>query len=340
MKRRILLGLLILATGLFNACIEEDDFNDTPEGNLEALWQIIDQRYCFLDYKAEAIGLDWDHVHAVYRQRLNPSMSKLQLFEVLSEMLSELRDGHVNLYCSADIGRNWSWKDDYPAQWDHELREAYLGTDYKIAAGLKYRILDDNIGYVVYESFMDAMGEGNLDDVLYALRLCDGLILDIRGNGGGQLTNAERLASRFTNEKRLVGYISHKTGHGHSDFSTPMAEYISPSSHIRWQKPVVVLTNRECFSAANAFVRNVKGFPLVTILGDQTGGGSGLPFSSELPNGWSVRFSACVMFDAQMNHTEFGIQPDVPCSLKDEDVSRGRDSLIEAARALLRNKAQ
>ena len=28
-----------------------------------------------------------------------------------------------------------------------------------------------------------------------------------------------------------------------------------------------------------------------------TGGGSGLPFSSELPNGWSVRFSASPMYE-------------------------------------------
>ena len=320
------------------ACVEEDEFRDTPEGNMEALWQLIDERYCFLDYKAEAIGLDWDAVHASYRSRLNPSMSKMQLFEVLSGMLSELRDGHVNLYSSADIGRNWSWKDDYPTQWDHELRETYLGTDYRIAAGLKYRILEDNIGYVVYESFMDGIGEGNLDDVLYSLRLCDGLILDIRGNGGGLLTNAERLASRFTNEKTLVGYISHKTGCGHNDFSKPQPEYITPSSHIRWQKPVIVLTNRECFSSANAFVRNVRPFPLVTTLGDQTGGGSGLPFSSELPNGWAVRFSACVMYDAEMRQTEFGIQPDIPCSLDAEDVARGYDTLIETARRRLKSK--
>ncbi len=330
--------LLSLACGLFTACVEEDTFTDTPEGNLEALWQMIDQHYCFLPYKSEAIGLNWDHVRSVYRQRLSPSMSRVQLFEVLSEMLSELRDGHVNLYSSADMGRYWHWMDDYPPQWDHELRRAYLGQDYKIAAGLKYRILDDNIGYVVYESFMDAFGDGNLDDVLHSLRLCDGLILDIRGNGGGQLTNAEQLAARFTNERRLVGYISHKTGPAHDAFSQPQAEYVEPSRHIRWQKPVVVLTNRECYSAANAFVRNVKDFPLVTTLGDTTGGGSGLPFSSELPCGWAVRFSACIMYDAQMHHTEFGIEPDVRCELSPDDAARGIDTLIEAARRLLKGK--
>lgn len=318
------------------SCVQEDDMADTPEGNFEALWQIIDHHYCYLDYKAETIGLDWALIHKEYAAKLNPDMSRMQLFQVLCEMLSELQDGHVNLYGSADIGRNWSWHEDYPPNLDHEIRENYLGHDYRIAGGMKYRILDDNIGYIFYESFTHGIGEGNLDEIMYYLRLCDGLILDLRGNSGGTLTYAERLSQRFTNETILVGYTSHKTGTGHNDFSRPEPEYIHPSKGVRWQKPVIVLTNRECYSATNTFIRNVKECPLVTILGDQTGGGGGLPFSSELPSGWAVRFSACPMFDAQMNHIEFGIRPDIECSLSPNDVAKGKDTLIETARHLLK----
>ena len=179
------------------------------------------------------------------------------------------------------------------------------------------------------------MGDGNLDEVFHALRTCNGLILDVRDNSGGDLTNAERLARRFTNERRLVGYISHKTGKGHNDFSEPEAQYLEPAEGVRRQKRAIVLTNRRCYSATNAFIRDVSQCPLITILGDQTGGGSGLPFSAELPNGWAVRFSACPMFDADMNHIEFGIAPDTLVSLSDADKTRGVDTLIEAARALL-----
>ncbi len=318
-----------------SSCFQAEDFEDTPEGNMEALWTIIDEHYCFLDYKREAIGLDWNEVRGRYRARLSDDMTKAQLFEVLAEMLSELRDGHVNLYTPADVGRNWSWYEDFPPNFYQDLQDAYLGTDYKIASSLKYRILDDNIGYLVCSSFASGFGEGNLDEVFYGLRSCNGLILDLRNNTGGDLTLADRLAQHFTNERRLVGYISHKTGKGHNDFSTPKEQYLEPSEGVRWQKRVVVLTNRRCYSAANTFVRDMKRCPQVTVLGDQTGGGSGMPFSSELPNGWSVRFSACPMYDADMNHIEFGIQPDIVVSLTDEDRARGLDTLIEAARQLL-----
>ena len=330
--RYILLSMLFLLAG----CIREEDAENTPLNNFEALWRIIDEQYCFLDYKEAQGCLSWNAVRAKYSPHIHEDMTPAQLFEVLCQMLSELRDGHVNLYSAADVGRYWSWHEDYPDNFRQDILDGYLGTDYRIAAGIKYRILDDNIGYIYYGSFSSGIGEGNLDEVMHYLRLCDGLIVDVRDNSGGTLTYAEKLAARFTNERRLVGYIAHKTGKGHREFSNPEPEYLDPSAGIRWQKKAVVLTNRSCYSATNTFVRNMKECPLVTVMGDRTGGGSGMPFSSELPNGWSVRFSACPMYDAGMNQIEFGIEPDRNVSLTEEDALRHKDTLIEAARDFLK----
>ena len=335
MKDRLLL-VLVLVLGLCSCQKGETEYDDSPQANLNALWTIIDQQYCFLDYKEQELGFSWADIRTKYSSRLNPKMSRAQLFEVLCQMVGELKDGHVNISSSVDLGRNWSWKEDYPLNLDEEVRNAYLQNDYNLAAGLKYRILPDNIAYVVYESFQSAIGEGNLDDMFFGLRMCNGMILDIRGNGGGELTNVEKLASRFTNEKVLVGYRSHKTGTGHNDFSPLEAEYVTPSKGVRWQKPCVVLTNRSCYSAANTFVRDMKEMPLVAIMGDQTGGGSGLPFTSELPIGWSVRFSASPSYDAQKQQIEFGIAPDIPCALDAAKAAQGIDSMIEEAREFLK----
>ena len=317
------------------SCVDEEQFSDTPEGNFEALWKIIDEHYCFFDYKQHEYGLDWQAVYNKYKVRARGDMTSAQLFEVLSDMLAELRDGHVNLSASHDFGRYWTWHEAYPANFSDTLLRRYLGTDYKIASGLDYRILDDNIGYVRYESFSDGIGEGNLDEVLSFMLLCRGMIIDIRNNGGGDLTNAEKLAARFCQEKTLVGYIQHKTGKGHSDFSPLEPRYLEPSSRIRWHKPVCVLTNRHVYSAANEFVSQMKSLPTVQIVGDRTGGGAGMPFSSSLPNGWTVRFSAVPIYDAQKHNTEFGIDPDYNVQLTDADFARGKDTIIEFARQLL-----
>ena len=330
-------AITALAISLQTSCIDNDEYDDSPEGNFEALWNIIDSHYCFFSYKAEQYGLDWDYIHSQYAQRISSSMTSSQLFEVLADMLAELKDGHVNLSYAADFSRYWSWKEDWPTNFSDTLQRIYLGTDYKIASSLYYTIRDDNIGYVYYESFSDAIGEGNLDDVLLNLMFCQGLILDIRNNEGGYLTNAQKLAARFTDESTLVGYMAHKTGTGHDDFSELEEQWIEPSSNIRWHKNVCLLTNRSVYSAANEFVKYMKEFPIVTVVGDSTGGGAGLPFSNSLPNGWYVRLSACPMYDKNGSLTEFGIAPDVTSSLSDDDFLKGKDTIIETARQLLNN---
>ena len=95
---------------LFAACIDEKEHKNNPRGNFEALWKIMDEHYCFFDYKQKELGVDWDEVHERYSRQVDQGMSNAQLFEVLGNMLSELRDGHVNLASSFDLARNWSWQ--------------------------------------------------------------------------------------------------------------------------------------------------------------------------------------------------------------------------------------
>lgn len=338
--RRLAGPLAVMAATCTNSCIgEEYPKEDTPHDNFEALWRLMDEHYCFFDYKKEQTGVDWNEVHDRYARRISPSMTRLQLFEVLSGMLGELRDGHVNLGTAFDLGRNWSYRENYARNYDEALIETYLGQadDYHYASSLRYRILDDNTGYVRCASFEDGIGEGNLSYMFDMLKDCNGIIIDVRDNGGGSVEDAHKLASCFTNQRLLTGYTYHKQGKSHNDFSSPKAEHLNPSKGVRWQKPAVVLTNRSVFSAANEFVSCMKLMPQSIVLGDTTGGGSGMPFKQELPNGWTVRYSAVVFLDAQKQHTEFGVAPDTVVTLDSTDLARHRDTLIEQARRLIQS---
>ena len=332
-KLKIIIAGFVLV--FLYSCHSVDEYANDPYGNFDALWSILDERYCFFEYK----DIDWNQIREKYRSRITEQMTDEELFGVMDEMLKELKGGHVNLSTPFNISRYWKWFEDYPKNFDERLiDEYYLAFDYKIAGGIKYKILTDNIGYMYYGSFSSTVGESNLDYILSHLSICDGIVIDVRGNGGGSLTNVNTIASRFINEKRLIGYISHKSGPGHKDLSEPYPYYLEPSSRIRYQKPVVVLTNRETFSAANNFVSVMKGFPTVTIVGDVTGGGSGLPFSSELPNGWTIRFSASPIYDAEKQHTEFGVSPSEGYKV-DMDMQmalEGKDTMLNTALSLLR----
>lgn len=325
--------IILLCSILLTSCFEEDKYINTKKGNFEALWKIMDEHYCFFNYK----NIDWNEIHTRYSERISENMDNEALFTVLGEMLAEVQDGHVNLVANHNVARYWKWFEDYPDNFDSKIQKNYIGTDYGIAGGLKYKILEDNIGYIYYGSFSSGIGEANINQVLDRMAVCDGIILDIRDNGGGLLTNSDKLASHFFNQKTLVGYIMHKTGKGHDDFSKPYEIYVEPSNGVKYQKKVVLLTNRSCYSAANDFVNSMRYAPNVTIVGDRTGGGSGLPFSSELPNGWSIRFSASPILDAEKNHTEFGIDPNVDVDMTDEDITKGVDTIIERARVIIKS---
>ena len=328
MTRHLYIYILLF---LVSGCIREEQFDNSPKGNFEALWKIMDEGYCFFEYK----DIDWDAVYRKYEPMITEDMSQDGLFEVLGNMLGELKDGHVNLYSASDMSRYWSWYEDYPRNFDIlTIENRYLGNSYRIAGGMKYTILSDNIGYVYYEDFSRAVGEGNLDEMLAYFAPCNGIIFDVRDNGGGTLTYAERIAARFTNEKVHTGYIMHKTGPGHNQFSQPKPVYVEPSNRIRWQKPVAVLTNRSAYSTTNEFANIMRYMPNAVLIGDRTGGGAGLPFTSELPNGWGVRFSASPHLDAEKNHIEFGIEPDIKIDLTSLTL---HDDIIEEARKTLKN---
>lgn len=320
----------ILITLLFlSSCIREDtlSFPNTPQGNIEALWTIIDEKYCFVEEK----GLDWEGVKETYLRKADTLTNKhyRELFDLMAQMLDTLHDGHVNLYSAFDVSRSSKWYEGYPANYDDRLLARYI-SDYKMAGGLYYNTLTDHpdIGYIRYTSFSSSFSSGNMYYVLSYMKDCRGLIIDVRNNGGGDLTNAWKLASTFMDSTTLVGYWQHKTGPGHQDMSEPVEMMVQKNDmpH-KWLRPVVVLTNRRCYSATNSFVNAMRYATNAVIVGGKTGGGGGMPLSYELPNGWMVRFSSIRMMDTNKISIEEGIDPHQEVTL----LSKDKDDLIERA---------
>lgn len=298
--------------------------------NFNALWEIFDSHYCFFEEK----NVDWDSVYVAYYPRIHECETIFDLFNLCSEMLNELHDGHVNLASPFNTSYYKKWWSDYPQNYDERLVEQYyLHFESNYRNGIKYKVLDDSVGYIRYASFAVTPSESVLDYALFSFENCPGLIIDVRDNGGGALDNVATIVSRFIDSRTLAGYIVHKAGAGHNDFSKPYAYYYDPAPipRIRWLRPVVVLTNRSTFSAANNFVSIMRQLPNVTIVGDRTGGGCGIPFSSEIPCGWSVRFSASPIYDAEGNLTESGIEPDIHIDLDPLAALAGHDTMLDTA---------
>lgn len=321
------------------ACREIETFDDDPYGNFDCLWQTVSDHYCFFSEK----NIDWKSIGESYRQRLTPQTKWPELYNVCASMLNELEDGHVNLITPFSTSAYRKWWTDYPQDFNlRTVQEYYLNFKYLQTSGITYSELgeDGEVGYIYYPSFSAQIGETNLDYILAVLSHTKGLIIDIRNNGGGYLTNINTLVGRFIESEFTGGYISHKTGPGPGDFSEPFAMKYKPAhkDRVRYlDKPVVILINRSCFSAANNFAAVMKELPQVVLLGAKTGGGGGLPFSAEIPNGWSVRFSACPVTDVRGQSIEQGVDPTPGFEVhaSDEELANGRDAILDAAIELI-----
>lgn len=329
MKIHQLILILFAAAFITTACRSKDEmpYSMDPVDNIEALWKIIDTRYCYIDVK----GIDWQAIHDEYiaKAAVLKKNDQMALFDLCKAMLDSLQDGHVNLYSAFDIAYNTAWYDTYPNNYNSGLQQLYLH-DYRIAGGLYYCTIDEGrVGYIYYPSFSNTVSAGNLIWIFYTFKDCEGVIIDVRQNGGGEIPNAYQLAAPFFTTDQKIGYWHHKTGPAHNDFSSIEAMTLDASlaSLCRWLRPVVVLCNRHTYSAANLFVSIMRYAENATIVGGVSGGGGGMPMSYELPCGWMVRFSSIRMYDRDMKDIESGIEPDVPVTL----ISKDKDDIIEKA---------
>ena len=306
----------------------DEQKDNTPLNNFNALWHIIDEKYCLFDDKQ----VDWDSVYSAYYQLFDTMKivtyeDNYRFFDGLEDMLNTLEDGHVNLYSPFDISVCTKWYEGYPTNFDSQILTQYYLTDYRRANGLNYcKIANDSIGYVYYGSFSDGFSLTNWLAVLKYFEQCRGIVLDVRNNGGGSMNNAYLLAAPFFTKDTLVGYWQHKSGPEHHDFSS-LEPMIMNESRGYWRRPVIVLCNRHSYSAANFFVSIMRYADNCLILGGISGGGGGMPMSYELPNGWMVRFSSIKMYDRDTISIEPGVKPHLLVNQHSQD----KDDLIEEA---------
>lgn len=324
--------LLVLFVSCEDVLFEEEKA-DTPVTNFEHLWEAANERYSFFELK----GIDWEEYYRVNRPRVNDSMSDIELFDMLAEMLNSLRDGHVNLVSPFNISRfdidflgadNFEWR---------IIKENYIGDDYLITGPFSHDFLaDGEVGYIRYGSFQSPISNFDMAFVLSRYRNTRGLIIDLRENGGGSVSNIYRLLNSFQQEPVFLYTSQIKSGPGREDFTTAADVFTEPELPF-YERPIVVLTDRQSYSASSIFTLGARSMPNMTVIGDTTGGGLGLPNGGQLPNGWTYRFSITRTIDPQGNNFENGVPPDIVSIMTDEERINGVDRVIEDAVEFLMN---
>lgn len=326
-RKAIFIFLIGLATASCEKLLMEDGASVDPYANFDHLWETLDHKYAFFTYKK----INWQELGDTYRGQLHPGMDEQELFDVLAAMLDELRDGHVNLVSPFDRSRHWDWFLDYPPNYNRNIIDRnYLGKQARYTGPLANKVIDD-IGYIHYSSFAEELKEEHIDFLIEDFKNLRGIIVDVRSNGGGSVTNSRLLASRFADRTRQVMQLFVKRGPAHNDFYPPLIESLEPDGDRQFTRPVVVLMNRLSYSATNDFILKMSAFPHVTLIGDKSGGGGGIPVDNELPNGWQFRYSTTMTLSMSRFNVEHGIEPDIYVEMDPHDEANGIDSLIAYA---------
>jgi len=334
MKKILTLMLVALfLTGCEKVLMEKEP-GDDPVTNFDHFWHTANEKYSFFEYK----NINWDEIYGEYRPQISNDMTNYQLFTVLKNMTNELEDGHVNLTAPFDVSR-YTFTYNAPENFNFRLlQDNYIGWEYRITGSLintSFERDGHDIGYIYYGSFSRFVENADIDFTIAALWYTDGIILDMRGNGGGSVSNIYKIGSRFSDEKRFIYSSVLKNGPGHEDFGDPADVYMEPVGSNQYTKKVILLTNRGCFSATSFFTLAMKAFPHVIQVGDTTGGGLGSPAGFELPNGWGYRFSVSRTFSPDGENWESGVPPDVTVWMDPIHEAQGIDDIMEKAIELI-----
>jgi hypothetical protein len=135
------------------------------------------------------------------------------------------------------------------------------------------RRLDGNVGYLRLDCFASVeTGRAGATAVaaMSFLAGSDGLIIDLRGNGGGSPSMIQLLSSYLFDEPTHLNSFYIRKSDETRQFWT--------QGHVQGPRmtdvPVWVLTSGRTFSAAEEFTYNLKHLERATIVGETTGGGA------------------------------------------------------------------
>ncbi|MBP7507155.1 MAG: S41 family peptidase [Prolixibacteraceae bacterium] len=329
--------IILFTAFAFSSCemfiMEGDKSSSKATDNFEYLWNECNLKYSYFDLKK----IDWDSIKDVYSPKIYDEMSDDSLFDVLGQMLNELKDGHVNLKSSFNrsfYGFRYKGQDNF--EW-RIIEDNYLHNYYKRSGPFTHDfIADGQVGYIRFGEFTGEIDSLNFDYVLERYKDTKGLILDLRENGGGYVSDVFKILNRFVDTTTSVYYTRIKSGPGHNDFTEPEVYNLKPYKGLKYNKKVAVLTDRGTFSAASFTSLATKAIPNMILIGDTTGGGLGLPNGGQLPNGWIYRFSITQALTLDLDESyENGVPPDIYAKLDWTDLTK--DEIIERALVELLN---
>jgi len=212
-----------------------------------------------------------------------------------------------------------------------------------------FRLTDDGIAILRASQFENDSALKALEANMKSLLGAKGLVLDLRGNGGGSSNNGLDILTYLSANAIPTTLSSYRDNN-----ALDLAQGGSPS--IRWREverspgrierkaiyagPVVMLIDARTFSAGEDTAAAFKLMHRGKIIGMPSGGSTGQPLMLDLPGGGVARI--CVKRDRYPDGSDFvgiGVLPDESADITVSDVRGGGDSVLAKAIDVLKQEA-
>ncbi len=220
------------------------------------------------------------------------------------------------------------------------VEEITLVREHIVLKTVKSKLLPQNIGYVRITSF-DERTDNEFARALIDMKVetLDGLVIDVRNNGGGTLTSMQNISDMILPEG-VITYFEYKDGN--KQYFRSSKDYI--------KLPVSVIINGASASASEAFAGAVRDHNRGTLVGEKSFG-KGIvqtvyPFSKSEKGTTAIYITTARYFtpNGECIHKK-GISPDISVALPEEhkyanldDLSIEQDTQLKTAWENVLNK--
>lgn len=189
---------------------------------------------------------------------------------------------------------------------------------------VNYEMKEDNIGYIQITEFDDVTTD-QFTEAMAVLKGqgMKGLVIDLRSNGGGNLSTCVDIASQLLPEGIIV-YTEDKFGKREEFFSDGKREF---------DKPLVVLVNGYSASASEILTGAIKDYGIGKIMGTTTYGKGIVQSIMPLSDGSAVKMTISRYFTPKgKNIHGVGIDPDIEVEYDSDAYKKDKtDNQLNAA---------
>jgi carboxyl-terminal processing protease len=189
------------------------------------------------------------------------------------------------------------------------------------------RRLESGVGYIRFNTFHPDLIP-DLVEALAALQDAPGIIIDLRGNPGGDFDADGRMAAQFLDGQVTFGRVRIRSG------TTPWLL----TGENAYAGPLVILINALSYSGSEFVASGMQAVGRAVIIGERSPGGAVAAKVRTLPNDAILVYPVAQLITPDGTVVEGrGVIPDVQVTLERASLLQGRDPQLEAAIEAVQN---